>query len=49
MERPMATRPEELYERDFYAWTRNQAKALLRLAEARPNESLDFAHLIEEV
>lgn len=45
----MATRSLELYERDFYAWTRSQATALRRLAQARPNEPLDFAHLIEEV
>jgi Domain of unknown function DUF29 len=45
----MATRPEQLYEEDFYAWTRDQAKALRRLAATRPNIELDFAHLIEEV
>jgi Domain of unknown function DUF29 len=45
----MATRSEELYERDFYAWTRDQAKALRRLAATRPNIELDFPHLIEEV
>ncbi len=45
----MATRPEELYEEDFYAWTRDQARALRRLAASRPNLGLDFPHLIEEV
>jgi hypothetical protein len=45
----MATRLAELYEDDFYAWTQNQAKALRRLAQARPNEAVDFAHLIDEV
>lgn len=45
----MATRPEQLYEEDFYAWTRDQAAALRRLAAARPNVDLDFPHLIEEV
>jgi Domain of unknown function DUF29 len=45
----MATRPEELYEEDFYAWTRDQAQALRRLAASRPNLALDFPHLIEEV
>jgi Domain of unknown function DUF29 len=45
----MATRPEQLYEEDFYAWTRNQAQALRRLAASRPNLALDFPHLIEEV
>jgi hypothetical protein len=45
----MATRPEQLYEHDFYAWTRDQAQALRRLAASRPNLALDFPHLIEEV
>ena len=45
----MATRPEQLYEDDFYAWTREQARALRRLAESRPNVGLDLKHLIEEV
>ena len=45
----MATRPEQLYEEDFYAWTRDQAQALRRLAATRPNVELDFEHLIEEV
>jgi hypothetical protein len=45
----MATRPAQLYEEDFYAWTRNQAAALRRLAASRPNLALDFPHLIEEV
>jgi hypothetical protein len=44
----MATRPEQLYEDDFYAWTRDQARALRRLATSRPNLALDFPHLIEE-
>jgi len=45
----MASRPEQLYEEDFYAWTRDQAQALRRLAASRPNLPLDFPHLIEEV
>ena len=45
----MATGPELLYEEDFYAWTRDQANALRRLAATRPNVDLDFPHLIEEV
>ena len=45
----MATRIEELYEQDFYAWTQAQAAALRRLGELRPNLDLDFPHLIEEV
>jgi Domain of unknown function DUF29 len=45
----MATRAERLYKKDFYAWTRDQAKALRRLAATRPNVEIDFEHLIEEV
>ena len=45
----MATRAGQLYDEDFYAWTRDQAAALRRLAATRPNVDLDFAHLIEEV
>ena len=45
----MASRPEQLYEDDFYAWTRDQAAALRRLAATRPNLALDFPRLIEEV
>ena len=45
----MATNPAELYEEDFYAWTRDQAKALRRLRATRPNVELDLDHLIEEV
>jgi Domain of unknown function DUF29 len=45
----MASRLEQLYEEDFYAWTRDQAQALRRFAASRPNVALDFAHLIEEV
>ncbi|MCS6779149.1 MAG: DUF29 domain-containing protein [Geminicoccaceae bacterium] len=39
----------ELYERDFYAWTRAQVRALKKLAATRPNLELDLPHLIEEV
>ena len=45
----MATRPEHLYKDDFYAWTRDQAQALRRLAEERWNGPLDLEHLAEEV
>jgi hypothetical protein len=45
----MATRPKQLYEEDFYAWTRDQARALRRLAEERWNGPLDLEHLAEEV
>ncbi len=40
---------DDLYERDFYAWTRAQVRALERLAATRPNLELDLPHLIEEV
>ena len=39
----------DLYREDFYAWTRDQADALRRLAETRPNSEIDWANLIEEV
>ena len=45
----MAISMEELYEKDFYAWTQRQAAALRCLADTRPNVDLDFPHLIEEV
>ena len=45
----MASRLERLYDEDFHAWTREQAKALRRLAETRPNDEIGFRHLVEEV
>jgi hypothetical protein len=45
----MATRPDQLYETDFYAWTRHQARALRRLKALRLNTDLDLAHLAEEI
>jgi Domain of unknown function DUF29 len=44
-----ATRPEQLYESDFYAWTQAQAKELRRFARTRPNVPLDLAHIAEEI
>jgi hypothetical protein len=41
--------PEQLQEADFYAWTREQAKELRRLARTRPNVPRDLAHLAEEI
>jgi hypothetical protein len=41
--------PEELYEADFFAWTRLQARELRRLAQMRSNAALDCAHLAEEI
>ncbi len=48
----MSTATDELgrlYEKDFYAWTQQQAKALRALARTRPNVPVDWQHLIEEV
>lgn len=45
----MASAPDELYRSDFYAWTREQAAALRRLAETRPNVEIDWPHLVEEI
>ena len=45
----MPTRAERLYKDDFYAWTREQASALRRLADERWNGPLDLLHLAEEV
>ncbi|MGQ9366955.1 DUF29 domain-containing protein [Azospirillum sp. ST 5-10] len=38
-----------LYERDFYAWTLEQAAALRRMAARRTNTELDLEHLAEAV
>jgi hypothetical protein len=43
------TRAARLYKEDFYAWTRDQAEALRRLADQRWNGPLDLLHLAEEV
>lgn len=45
----MATRPDQLYAADFYAWTKHQSAALRRLAAERWNGPLDLTHLAEEV
>lgn len=39
----------ELYEQDFYAWTKVQARKLRALGERRANLDLDLPHLAEEV
>jgi hypothetical protein len=44
-----ATRLDQLYEQDFYAWTQAQAKELRRFARTRPNLPLDLAHIAEEI
>jgi hypothetical protein len=41
--------PEELYEADFFAWTRLQARELRRLARMPSNAALDCVHLAEEI
>jgi Domain of unknown function DUF29 len=45
----MATKAAELYEEDFYAWTRDQAASLRRMAKDRWNGPLDLEHLAEEI
>ncbi len=45
----MPSRQGQLYKDDFYAWTRDQAQALRRLAEQRWNGPLDLEHLAEAV
>jgi Domain of unknown function DUF29 len=40
---------QELYEEDFFAWTRSQAKALRRFARSRPNLPIDLVHIAEEI
>jgi hypothetical protein len=39
----------DLYETDFYAWTRHQARALRRLKELRLNAEFDLDHVAEEI
>lgn len=45
----MASTAAELYEHDYYAWTKAQAEALRRLAAERWNGPLDLDRLAEEV
>ena len=45
----MAAKVAELYDEDHYAWTRDQATALRRLAVERWNGPLDLEHLAEEI
>jgi hypothetical protein len=45
----MARTTSELYDEDFFAWTRDQAGALRRMARARWNGPLDLEHLAEEI
>jgi hypothetical protein len=48
-EPPVATKAAELYEEDFYAWTRDQATALRHMAGEHWNGPLDLEHLAEEI
>jgi hypothetical protein len=41
--------PDDLYRRDFYAWTQAQAAALRAAAAAGVNLPLDWPNLIEEI
>ena len=41
--------PAPLYDRDFVAWTADQATRLRAEAQRRPHSGLDYAHLAEEV
>jgi hypothetical protein len=43
----MATKPADLYDKDFYAWTQQQAEALR--THFRGDNRLDVEHLAEEV
>ena len=45
----MRARVDELYEEDFFAWTRSQARELRRFARTRPNLALDVEHIAEEI
>ena len=45
----VASKAAELYEEDFFAWTRDQATALRRLSKERWNGPLDLEHLAEEI
>ena len=42
-------RADRLYDDDFLAWTRLQAKKLRRFGRTRPNVGLDVRHIAEEI
>lgn len=44
-----ASRADQLYRDDFFAWTRSQARELRRFARTRPNALLDVRHIAEEI
>jgi hypothetical protein len=41
--------PESLYDRDFFAWTQQQAALLRRAAAGEPSSDLDLQNLAEEI
>lgn len=47
--RGMNANAAELYEQDYYAWTKAQAEALRRLAAERWSGPIDLEHLAEEI
>ena len=42
-------RPAALYDEDFFAWTRSQARELRRFARTRHNVALDVEHIAGEI
>jgi hypothetical protein len=48
-QRMVCTVATDLYERDFVAWTKEQAAELRRMRDARVNSRLDLEQLAEEV
>ena len=42
-------RAAALYDEDFFAWSRSQARELRRFARTRPNIALDVEHIAEEI
>jgi Domain of unknown function DUF29 len=40
---------EELYDKDFFAWTQMEARQIRRFARLRPNIALDLRHIAAEI
>jgi hypothetical protein len=40
---------EQLYDKDFFAWTKMQAREIRRFARLRPNVALDLRHIAAEI
>jgi hypothetical protein len=49
LQEPTMADPSTLYERDFFAWTQDQAAALRRAQQERINAPIDWAHLADEL